>query len=389
MSGFYGCPKRRRRKESWNMLKALSQASELPWETIEECGLHDLGWVGHRFTWERGRGTERWVCKRVYKQKVKKFRFEISWLRDSGCRDIVHQSWERSAMQPIHDRIATCGKDLLTWGKNLNKDFGSKLAFCRREIALLRRRTDSFAMQRLAQIQQEYVVILGQQEDYWRQRAKQFWLQYGDCNSRYFHVAATTRKRKNSVQKLKDTTGEWIMWNEGLGEHIKNYFAELFNSCSSGGEEIFQAVQTCISPTQNNELVSEFTLEEVKEALFSMHPDKAPGPDGMNPAFYQRMWDIVGKDITDACLQFLNGCFLPEGLNDTNIILIPKKECPEFITDIRPISLCNVLYKIVAKVLANRLKKVLPNVISDSQSAFVPGRLITDNILVAFEVSFI
>ena len=97
-----------------------------------------------------------------------------------------------------------------------------------------------------------------------------------------------------------------------------------------------------------------------------MHPDKSPGPNGMNPAFYQRSWGIVGEDVTLNCLDFLNNCWLPQGLNDTTIILIPKKKDPQTMADLRPIALCKVFYKVVSKCLANRLKIVLPSIISDS-----------------------
>lgn len=129
-----------------------------------------------------------------------------------------------------------------------------------------------------------------------------------------------------------------------------------------------------------------FTAVDVKDALFSIHPDKAPRPNGMNPAFYQKFWHIVGRDISYACLQFIANKELPMALNKTLIVLIPKKAHPEVLPDMRPIALCNVLYKIIAKMLANWLKLVLDTVISDPQSAFVPGRAITDNILISTEI---
>ncbi|MCI09488.1 CNGC5-like protein, partial [Trifolium medium] len=90
-----------------------------------------------------------------------------------------------------------------------------------------------------------------------------------------------------------------------------------------------------------------------------MHSDKALGPDGLNPSFYKKFWDLCGREVYITSLQWLQRGQLPEELNNTNIILIPKVDNPTSMEDLRPISLCNVLYKILSKVLANRLKPLL------------------------------
>ena len=95
-----------------------------------------------------------------------------------------------------------------------------------------------------------------------------------------------------------------------------------------------------------------------------MEPTKAPGPDGMNALFYQKIWYVVGKDVVTAVLDFLNDGILLPALNHTDIVHIPKGKNPEKMSNFRPINLCNVIYKIISNVLANRLKQVLPDIIS-------------------------
>ncbi len=144
-------------------------------------------------------------------------------------------------------------------------------------------------------------------------------------------------------------------------------------------------VDRVVTEDMNRWLMRDFEALEVRQALFQMPPTKAPGLDGMSAIFFQTYWNIVGLDFTSAILDFLNIGNMLGCVNFTHIVMIPKSKSPELITQFWPINLYNVIYKTISKVLANRLKSILPSIISESQSAFVPGRLISDNILVAFE----
>lgn len=147
------------------------------------------------------------------------------------------------------------------------------------------------------------------------------------------------------------------------------------------------AVQPCITQTMSQTLTAEYTSEEIRSALFQMYPTKSPGPDGMPPLFYQQFWPSIGLDIVAAVKNFLNTGQLLKEINYTHVVLIPKVKEPQNMSQLRPIALCSVIYKFCAKVLANRLKPLLNQIISPQQSAFVPGRLIIDNVLVANELS--
>ena len=116
-----------------------------------------------------------------------------------------------------------------------------------------------------------------------------------------------------------------------------------------------------------------------------MAPFKAPGSDGMPPLFFQTFWPDIGRDVSEAVLSCLNSGTILKSINHTFITLIPKVKNPETVAQFRLISLCNVIYKILSKVIANRLKPILNSIISEAQSAFVADRVITDNILIAFE----
>ena len=129
---------------------------------------------------------------------------------------------------------------------------------------------------------------------------------------------------------------------------------------------IFQVMEPRVTDEMNEKLGKEFTDMEVKQALDQMNPHKAPRPDGMSACFYQKYWGIFGKDICKVVLEFLNGKGRLSKLNHTNVVLIPKNSSPSTVKDFKLISLCNVLYKIISKMLVNRLKIFLPSIVDNS-----------------------
>lgn len=168
---------------------------------------------------------------------------------------------------------------------------------------------------------------------------------------------------------------------------ITDYFQSIFTSSTQSCPDIVShVIKPSISQAQNNRLISIPTGDEIKEALFSIHPDKAPGPDGFSASFFQTNWSIVESAIIKEIQEFFSSGSLPSSINETHIRLIPKNLNPRKVMDYRPIALCNVYYKIISKLLSIRLKPILEEVISENQSAFIPGRAISDNVLITHEV---
>lgn len=134
----------------------------------------------------------------------------------------------------------------------------------------------------------------------------------------------------------------------------------------------------------NFRLTIAYSWEEVEITLKQMAPLKSLSPHGFSTCFYQQRWNIIGDEVSRAVLDILQEKGISPSINSTFIALILKNNNHEAISDFRPISLCNVFYKLVSKMIYNRLKSVMPLIISRMQSTFILDRLITDNIMVAY-----
>ncbi|XP_019178894.1 PREDICTED: uncharacterized protein LOC109174056 [Ipomoea nil] len=387
---------------------------------------------GYPFTWKKREGTENWSEERLDKvlvtetwrnlnaqasvlnlmtrrsdhsalflgirddirgggRRAKSFRFEMSWLHDEGCREVVEGTWEEGRNMGMQDYLQLCWRRLTSWGGDLFHKFGEQIKRLRKEQDSLRGRRDLASLAEFRRLEAELCRLEAMDDSFWKQRAKQHCLQGADANTSFFHRYASDRRKKNTMNRIKSVDGVWVDGN-AMNQTVMDYFNGVFSSGNPPDEAhtLFAMIQPRVTQAQNETLLSPFTCEEVKNALFAMFSDKSPGPDGMNPGFYQHFWDVVvggggGCDVSAFIINCLSTSSFPEGLNNTNVVLIPKKKSPEYVTDLRPIALSNVVYRVMAKMIANRMKPLMEGLISDSQSAFIPDRLITDNILLAAE----
>lgn len=219
-----------------------------------------------------------------------------------------------------------------------------------------------------------------------KQKAKVEWLRVGDSNSAYFHKVVKSKISSNRIDLVADSVGNLVN-----GENVKDVFLAHYTQFlgQSGSVMNLNSIDLFshrLSQDKALYMIRDIEDEEIKVAMFSMGDDKSPRPDGFSASFFKAAWSIIGNDVIRATKEFFVIGNLLKELNHTVIVLIPKVKSPTQVNDYRPISLCNVLFKCITKILYNRMKDCLHELVSENQSAFISGRRITDNILLTQEL---
>ncbi|GKA54151.1 protein LAZ1 [Tanacetum coccineum] len=220
------------------------------------------------------------------------------------------------------------------------------------------------------------------EERFLRQKAKIEWLEMGDSNLAYLHKTIKRLNQRSHIDVIITIDNVEVTGNQISNIFVSNYKSFLGTNMACDELDCEGLFHKKVFELSNETMTRPVTNEEIKRAMFGIGDDKSPGPDGFTPVFFKKGCDVVRHDVCHVVRDFfVNGKLLKE-INHTFLALILKVTIPLKVTDYRPISCCNVIYKCISKILTNRIIEGVKEVVSDNQSAFIPGRRISDNILI-------
>ncbi|KAH9735301.1 polyubiquitin 3 [Citrus sinensis] len=403
-TGIYGHPEAVQKRNTWKLLKRLADLSSLPWlcfgdfnevlntnekiggnernvsmltdfrEALTECDLRGMGCTGYPFTWSNRRfGVD------LIEERLDRFLYNRGWgnyFQEKVALDLV--SW-CSDHHSILMEVVEKGKEGRFFKRTFHRahyeDFWSSYEKCKEIVNHEWKDTSCWSK--------------GNPADLFKKKSKEALADLKLWSNNEFKGRQKKLKRlKDKLKMIKEDSSHHDSGDEirKTERQIDNIF--IFTTTDPSLAHLNAALTDLpqrVTGEMNMSLEQKFTEEEISTALAQMCPTKAPGPDGLPAAFFQKYWSLVKEGVITTCLHILNEGGSVAPLNHTYIALIPKVHNPRKVTEFRPISLCNVIYRIVAKVLANRLKQVMDKIISPNQSAFIPNRLITDNVIIGYE----
>jgi len=218
-----------------------------------------------------------------------------------------------------------------------------------------------------------------------RQNSRRKWIKERDNNSLHFHKLINYSKRRNALRGLL-IDGTWVEDPLLVKAEVLQHFQNRFYEPQLHRPTLDGVSFSVLTSSQRDIMVEPFKEEEVTCVVWSCGNDKSPGPGGFNFRFIKHFWKEFKPDFLRFIAKFFVNASFPKGRNSSFIALIPKVKDPQAISDFRPIYLKGCIYKIIAKLLANRLRKVMPYLIDERQTTFIKGRQSLHGVLVANEV---
>ncbi|OMO51256.1 reverse transcriptase [Corchorus capsularis] len=317
---------------------------------------------------------------------VRPFQFEAAWQSHATFSSVLSSSWDTAktsnhSLSHLRGVLGDWNRDIFG---NIYKKKWQFMARLGGVQCALETRPNLFLYRLEKELTAKYNLVLSQEEMIWFQKSQSNWVQFGDRNTKFFHTTTLICRNRNKISALKGDNGDWIVDSEIIKQLVLSHFQLVYQA-----ERIDVDFENCclkIRMPLNDEqlmLLSHVPQEdEIHSALKAMTPYKSSGPDGFQAAFYQANWEVVRELVYNFVKNaFITGQF-EEDLSRVLIVLIPKVESPVKVTQFRPISLCNVMVKLLSKFLVNRLRPMLKDLISPTQSSFIPGRGTTNNIIV-------
>ncbi|CAH9124930.1 unnamed protein product [Cuscuta epithymum] len=398
---------------------------------IADCGLIDLPFSGNKFTWTGVRSNGRiWrrldrvlfneamldafddikvnhlhkapsdhsplliQLNNIVQQGPKSFKFQNMWLAHHSFLETVAKNWNGGStggMRGLVTKLQTLKKALRTWNKEV---FGNIFDDIRKAEEEVQKAEMAYQQQSSEANREDWSykksLLLSKynmERKFWKQKAHIAWLKDGDSNSHYFHSLVKIRRRKQHISSILDSDGKECLTLPDIGNAAVHFFSRLYAVESEVDTDHFlQTIPAVINEDDNRFLNKLPTETEVKDAVWDLNQNGAPGPDGFSGKFFKKCWSIVGKDVVNAVQEFFIGVPPPKGISSSFVVLIPKIDNPITFSDFRPICLSNFVNKVCTKVLATRLNKILPKIISEEQAGFMQNRDIADQVLIAQEM---
>ena len=389
--------------------RPISSSSNCPFKRfIDHFGMIDVGFAGNPFTWsnnrislenikerlDRGLAYPSWVLLHPDFSLIhlpalnsdhnpislntnttsyflpRPFRFEEFWSKAPSCGQVIETTWQKyTPNYPVnclpvklnHTKLA-----LMKWNSLHFGNIYKKIKETLKPIDATQQASPSLSFSdKEVNLKMDLNNLLVKEESIWRSKSRETWLTCRNLNTKYFHTSTLIRIRANVVNFLKLDSRIWVSSRGDIGGNFISHFSNLFTTSNPTIETKMLDLFSPVITVKENALLCSIPDEaEVLEALTSLGSTNASGLDGFTSLFYKKYWHLIKKEVLVYVDQFFsNHCLLREQ-NQSFIALIPKSNGSHTTHQFRPISLCNILYKIISKILANRLKATLPKIIS-------------------------